>query len=83
MMGLRERSNQFEIMDDMTMAGPELRRTLDLLASINLWLGGNALTLDGMKSLLTQEGITLRKIETQTPRVISNITQVPWRRSSL
>ncbi len=65
MIGLRERSNQFEIMDDMTMAGPELRRTLDLLASINLWLGGNALTLDGMKSLLKTQpsGKTIRIVD--------------------
>ncbi|MGA9270530.1 MAG: methyltransferase domain-containing protein [Lutimonas sp.] len=52
MKGLRERSDQFEIMDDMTMSGPELKRTLDLLASINLWLGGNALTLDGIEKML-------------------------------
>lgn len=52
MKGLKERSDQFEIMDDMTMSGPELRRTLDLLASINLWLGGNALTLNGIKKML-------------------------------
>lgn len=52
MKGLKERSDQFEIMDDMTMSGPELRRTLDLLASINLWLGGNALTRDGVGKML-------------------------------
>ena len=34
------------------MKGRELRRTLDLLASINLWLGGNALTLDGIGKML-------------------------------
>ena len=52
MMGLKERSDQFEIMDDMTMSGPELERTLDLLAKINLWLGGNALTLDGIGKMV-------------------------------
>lgn len=52
MKGLKERSDQFEIMDDMTMSGPELRRTLDLLASINLWLGGNSLTLNGIEKML-------------------------------
>jgi len=52
MKGLKVRSDQFEIMDDMTMSGPELRRTLDLLASINLWLGGNALTLDGIEKMV-------------------------------
>jgi 2-polyprenyl-3-methyl-5-hydroxy-6-metoxy-1,4-benzoquinol methylase len=52
MMGFKNRSDEFEIMDDMTMEGKELRRTLDLLASINLWLGGNSLTLDGIKKIL-------------------------------
>lgn len=52
MMGLKNRSDEFEIMDDMTMTGYELRRTLDLLASINLWLGGNSLTIDGIKKML-------------------------------
>ena len=52
MMGFKKRSDEFEIMDDMTMKGRELRRTLDLLASINLWLGGNALTLDGIEKML-------------------------------
>jgi 2-polyprenyl-3-methyl-5-hydroxy-6-metoxy-1,4-benzoquinol methylase len=52
MMGFENRSQEFEIMDDMTMEGIELRRTLDLLASINLWLGGNSLTLDGVKKIL-------------------------------
>ncbi len=65
MIGLRERSDQFEIMDDMTMSGPELRRTLDLLASINLWLGGNTLTLDGIKSMLKTQaaGKTIRIVD--------------------
>ena len=52
MKGLKERSDQFEIMDDMTMSGPELKRTLDLLASINLYLGGNALTLNGVEKMM-------------------------------
>jgi 2-polyprenyl-3-methyl-5-hydroxy-6-metoxy-1,4-benzoquinol methylase len=52
MKGLKERSDQFEIMDDMTMSGPELKRTLDLLASINLYLGGNALTLNGIEKMM-------------------------------
>lgn len=52
MKGLKERSDQFEIMDDMTMSGPELKRTLDLLASINLYLGGNALTLNGIQKMI-------------------------------
>lgn len=52
MIGLKKRSDEFEIMDDMTMEGRELRRTLDLLSSINHWLGGNSLTLDGVGEIL-------------------------------
>lgn len=55
MMGFKKRSDEFEIMDDMTMEGKELRRTLDLLASINLWLGGNSLTLDGVTKILESQ----------------------------
>jgi len=51
-MGLERRSDEVEIMDDMTMKGKELRRTLDLLASVNLWLGGNSLTINGIKKML-------------------------------
>ena len=65
MKGLGERSDQFEIMDDMAMEGPELRRTLDLLASINFWLGGNALTRDGVEKMLNPlpKGRTIRIVD--------------------
>lgn len=46
------RSNQSEIMDDLDMTGEVLIKTLDQLASINKWLGGNKITLDGVQSLL-------------------------------
>jgi len=39
-------------MDDLEMEGGLLRKTLDQLALINKWLGGNALTKDGVKKLL-------------------------------
>ena len=46
------RSNKTEIMDDFTMKGELMRDTLDKLGSINKWLGGNRITLDGIAQLL-------------------------------
>lgn len=46
------RSSQPEIMDDFSMKGDLLRDTLDKLGNINKWLGGNHVTLDGIKQLL-------------------------------
>lgn len=41
-----------EIMDDFSLEGEELRDALDKIADINKLLGGNKLTLNGMKQLL-------------------------------
>lgn len=46
------RSNKTEIMDDFSMKGELLRDTLDKLGNINRWLGGNRVTLSGIKRLL-------------------------------
>lgn len=46
------RSKLPEIMDDFEMEGAELRETLDKIASINRLLGGNRLTLSGVKELI-------------------------------
>lgn len=46
------RSNQIELMDDFTMSGAPLYKTLNQLAEINRWLGGNSVTLNGLKELL-------------------------------
>lgn len=46
------RSNKTEIMDDFTMKGELLRDTLDKLGSINKWLGGNRITINGIEYLL-------------------------------
>ncbi|RZK12075.1 MAG: methyltransferase domain-containing protein [Flavobacterium sp.] len=48
------RSNAVEIMDDFSMEGEELRDALDKIAKINQLLGGNKLTLDGVKQLLKE-----------------------------
>ena len=48
----RYRSLMTEKMDDFSISGPELRRTLVTLGRINRWLGGNKVTLNGIKKVL-------------------------------
>jgi 2-polyprenyl-3-methyl-5-hydroxy-6-metoxy-1,4-benzoquinol methylase len=46
------RTEEEEIMDDFLLRGEELRDALDKIASINHFLGGNQLTLQGVKKLI-------------------------------
>ncbi|GEP51852.1 hypothetical protein FNO01nite_25240 [Flavobacterium noncentrifugens] len=46
------RTDDPEIMDDFAMEGENLIDALDKIASINRLLGGNKITLDGVKSLI-------------------------------
>lgn len=46
------RSKEIEIMDDLEMSGDTLIDTLDQLGRINKWLGGNQVTLTGLKVML-------------------------------
>jgi 2-polyprenyl-3-methyl-5-hydroxy-6-metoxy-1,4-benzoquinol methylase len=46
------RTAEVEIMDDFSLEGEELRDALDKIASINKLLGGNQLTLQGVKKLI-------------------------------
>lgn len=46
------RTQETEIMDDFFLEGKELQDALDKIASINRLLGGNKLTLHGLKILL-------------------------------
>lgn len=46
------RTNEEEIMDDFSVDGELLHDALDKLATINKWLGGNHVTLEGLKVLL-------------------------------
>lgn len=48
------RTDKEEIMDDFTMEGEVLREALDKIAKINQLLGGNKLTLRGVKTLLNE-----------------------------
>lgn len=49
------RSNDTELMDDFSMKGELLRDTLDKLGTINKWLGGNRVTLNGLRQLLEHQ----------------------------
>jgi 2-polyprenyl-3-methyl-5-hydroxy-6-metoxy-1,4-benzoquinol methylase len=51
----KHRTKQVELMDDLTMTGELLGDTLDQLANINRWLGGNSVTLKGLKKILKNE----------------------------
>ncbi|MFY7672115.1 methyltransferase domain-containing protein [Tenacibaculum sp. MEBiC06402] len=55
MISTKYRSNSKEIMDDFDMTGDVLIKTLDQIAKINVLLGGNSLTLNGVKQLLKNQ----------------------------
>jgi 2-polyprenyl-3-methyl-5-hydroxy-6-metoxy-1,4-benzoquinol methylase len=46
------RSTEIEVMDDLNCSGQVLGQTLRELEIINRWLGGNAITLNGLERLL-------------------------------
>jgi 2-polyprenyl-3-methyl-5-hydroxy-6-metoxy-1,4-benzoquinol methylase len=48
------RTDKPEIMDDFALEGEVLREALDKIAKINQLLGGNRLTLQGVKNLINQ-----------------------------
>jgi 2-polyprenyl-3-methyl-5-hydroxy-6-metoxy-1,4-benzoquinol methylase len=47
-----KRTSQREILDDFDLKGEELEETLSDLDTINKWLGGNDITINGLKTLL-------------------------------
>ncbi|WDF65879.1 methyltransferase domain-containing protein [Flavobacterium sp. KACC 22763] len=52
------RTEEIEIMDDFSLEGEELIGALDQIASINQLLGGNKLTLHGIKELFKKTDIS-------------------------
>jgi len=52
MIDTTSRTDEREIMDDFTLEGKALRTNLDILASINKWLGGNQVSLNGIQKLI-------------------------------
>lgn len=53
---LSRRSHEPEIMDDLDCSGKVVNQTLHELDIINRWLGGNAVTMSGIKDLLRKTG---------------------------
>lgn len=51
---LSKRSEAIEIMDDLNCSGPVIPQTLRELEFINKWLGGNAITLNGLNKVLSR-----------------------------
>lgn len=62
----KHRSQQVEIMDSLDFQGLEMKNLLKDLKTVNKWLGGNNITIDGLKKLLrtknTSEKITILDI---------------------
>jgi len=52
MINTKFRSTEVEIMDDFSVQGDMLKESLDQLANINKWLGGNLVTLNGLQKVL-------------------------------
>jgi 2-polyprenyl-3-methyl-5-hydroxy-6-metoxy-1,4-benzoquinol methylase len=48
----KQRTDKEELMDDFSIGGDLLRDTLDKLENINRWLGGNKVTIQGLKTIL-------------------------------
>ncbi|PHR11974.1 MAG: methyltransferase [Aequorivita sp.] len=48
----KHRSEQEEIMDSKDFRGEEMKKLLDDLKTVNKWLGGNKITIDGIQKLL-------------------------------
>lgn len=49
-----QRSNEEELMDDLNCTGEVVDQTLRELETINKWLGGNHVTVNGIEKLLTR-----------------------------
>ncbi|HSI70924.1 MAG TPA: methyltransferase domain-containing protein [Gillisia sp.] len=55
---ISKRTNKAEIMDDFELNGTQLEITLEDLDRINKWLGGNKITLQGVKKLLQDHPVS-------------------------
>lgn len=52
-----KRSTNSEIMDDLQCSGKVVHQTLRELDFINQWLGGNTITLSGLKKLMSNKSV--------------------------
>lgn len=48
----KNRTYEEELMDDLAASGPVISQTLKELETINKWLGGNFVTIDGIVKLI-------------------------------
>lgn len=51
------RSNEVELMDDLESSGEVIDQTLRELETINKWLGGNHVTINGLDLLMQKAGV--------------------------
>lgn len=51
-LSLKNRSTQEELMDDHELKGKKLQQVLEDLTTVNKWLGGNRVTIQGVEKLL-------------------------------
>lgn len=51
----KNRAYEEELMDDLTASGPVIPQTLRELETINKWLGGNYVTIDGIVKLIRRK----------------------------
>lgn len=58
-----KRSNEIEVMDDLTCSGAVVNQTLVELEVINTWLGGNAVTMSGLQTLLSSTSIANKTLK--------------------
>ena len=62
----KHRTQDAEIMDDFSLQGREFKTALDQIARINQLLGGNKVTLNGIKEIL-------KKVNTSQPIIITDV----------
>jgi 2-polyprenyl-3-methyl-5-hydroxy-6-metoxy-1,4-benzoquinol methylase len=58
----KNRSNQAEFMDDLTLANDALRKNLDELELINKYLGGNNVVIEALEKLRNKKFFRAKKI---------------------
>jgi len=77
-----QRSEEVEIMDDLEAGGPVMDQTLKELDVINKWLGGNHVTIDGVKKLVgkSTESLTIVDLGCGSGDILKIIAQ--WARSA-
>jgi 2-polyprenyl-3-methyl-5-hydroxy-6-metoxy-1,4-benzoquinol methylase len=56
-----KRSNEKEIMDDLSFEGADMDQALRELEFINKWLGGNTLTTSGLEEIIQTSGSSINK----------------------